>query len=115
MLARHLHETPVLRVVGAEHRPAEQREAARPQTFLGQNGRLEQASVALGVGRHRRRDHGPAQFHVGAGPIPEDWRGFCLLGRGQLLWDGQEGLEARYAVQSVPGDCGVTHLVFTRR
>jgi dihydrofolate reductase len=38
-----------------------------------------------------------------------------LLGRGQRLWDGQEGLEQRYAVSTVPGDDDVTHLLLTRR
>lgn len=37
-----------------------------------------------------------------------------VLGRGQRLWDGQEGLEERYSVEVVPGDSGVTHLLFTR-
>ena len=47
------------------------------------------------------------ELHVVVVPI--------LLGRGQRLWDGQEGLEERYAVRPVPGDAGVTHLVLTRR
>lgn len=38
-----------------------------------------------------------------------------LLGRGQRLWDGQEGLEKRFAIESTPGSDGVTHLVLTRR
>ncbi|MBU6329034.1 MAG: dihydrofolate reductase family protein [Acidobacteria bacterium] len=38
-----------------------------------------------------------------------------LLGRGVRLWDGLEGLESRYAVESVSSPSGVTHMTFTRR
>jgi dihydrofolate reductase len=38
-----------------------------------------------------------------------------VLGRGERLWDGQEGLESRYAIESVASPSGVTHLTFTRR
>ncbi|UOQ60911.1 dihydrofolate reductase family protein [Leucobacter rhizosphaerae] len=38
-----------------------------------------------------------------------------LLGRGVRLWDGLEGLEAGYDVDSVTTPSGVTHLTFTRR
>lgn len=38
-----------------------------------------------------------------------------LLGRGASLWDGLEGLEERYEVESTTTPSGVTHLVFTRR
>ncbi len=37
-----------------------------------------------------------------------------LLGRGVRLWDGLEGLEQHYDVESVTSPSGVTHLVFTR-
>lgn len=37
-----------------------------------------------------------------------------VLGRGVRLWDGLEGLEADYAVESVSTPSGVTHLTFTR-
>ena len=37
-----------------------------------------------------------------------------LLGRGERLWDGQEGLEERYDVESVTSPSGVTHVVFSR-
>ena len=46
------------------------------------------------------------ELHVAVVPI--------VLGRGQRLWDGQEGLEDRFAVEVVTGASGVTHLVFTR-
>jgi dihydrofolate reductase len=38
-----------------------------------------------------------------------------LLGRGVSLWEGQEGLETRFAVSTTSSPSGVTHAVFTRR
>jgi len=38
-----------------------------------------------------------------------------LLGRGEPLWDGLEGLEERFAIESVSSPSGITHLTFTRR
>jgi dihydrofolate reductase len=38
-----------------------------------------------------------------------------VLGRGERLWDGLEGLEDRFDVESVASPSGVTHLTFTRR
>jgi dihydrofolate reductase len=38
-----------------------------------------------------------------------------VLGRGVRLWDGLEGLEERFAVETVASPSGVTHLTFTRR
>ena len=37
-----------------------------------------------------------------------------VLGRGVRLWDGLEGLETRYRVETVSTPSGVTHLTFTR-
>jgi dihydrofolate reductase len=37
-----------------------------------------------------------------------------VLGRGERLWDGQEGLEDRYDVESTTSPSGVTHVVFSR-
>jgi dihydrofolate reductase len=37
-----------------------------------------------------------------------------VLGRGERLWDGFEGLEERFHVESVTAPSGVTHLTFTR-
>jgi dihydrofolate reductase len=37
-----------------------------------------------------------------------------LLGRGVRLWDGLEGMEQQYDVESVTTPSGVTHLTFTR-
>ncbi len=38
-----------------------------------------------------------------------------LLGRGVRLWDGIEGVEERYQIETVSSPSGVTHLTFTRR
>ncbi len=38
-----------------------------------------------------------------------------VLGRGERLWDGFEGLEERFDVEAVTSPSGVTHLTFTRR
>ena len=37
-----------------------------------------------------------------------------LLGRGVRLWDGLEGLEERYTVESTTSPSGVTHVTFIR-
>lgn len=38
-----------------------------------------------------------------------------VLGRGERLWDGFEGLEQQFAIEAVSTPSGVTHLTFTRR
>jgi dihydrofolate reductase len=38
-----------------------------------------------------------------------------LLGRGARLWDGLEGLESQYEIESASAPSGVTHVTFTRR
>lgn len=38
-----------------------------------------------------------------------------ILGRGVRLWDGLEGLETRFDIESVTTRSGVTHMFFTRR
>jgi dihydrofolate reductase len=38
-----------------------------------------------------------------------------VLGRGERLWDGLEGLEQRFDIESLTTPSGVTHLTFTRR
>jgi len=37
-----------------------------------------------------------------------------VLGRGERLWDGFEGLEDRFTVESVTAPSGVTHMTFMR-
>ncbi|WP_104168085.1 dihydrofolate reductase family protein [Arthrobacter sp. SX1312] len=38
-----------------------------------------------------------------------------VLGRGERLWDGLEGLEGRFGIEATPSPSGVVHLVLTRR
>ncbi len=38
-----------------------------------------------------------------------------ILGRGERLWDGLEGLDQRFEIEATPSPAGVLHLVFTRR
>jgi dihydrofolate reductase len=38
-----------------------------------------------------------------------------VLGRGVRLWDGQEGLEERFDLESTASPSGVVHHVFTRK
>ncbi len=37
-----------------------------------------------------------------------------MLGRGKRVWDGLEGLENNYKIESTPSPSGVTHVTFTR-
>lgn len=37
-----------------------------------------------------------------------------VLGRGVRIWDGQEGLEERFAIETTASPSGVVHQVFTR-
>jgi len=46
-------------------------------------------------------------LHIVVAPI--------VLGRGEPLWDGLEGLEDRFRTEAVGSPSGVTHLTFTRR
>ncbi|BFV58355.1 dihydrofolate reductase family protein [Kitasatospora sp. CMC57] len=45
-------------------------------------------------------------LHIAVVPI--------ILGRGERLWDGLEGLEQRFQVESVTTPSGITHMTFTR-
>ncbi|MBF4461128.1 MULTISPECIES: dihydrofolate reductase family protein [unclassified Rathayibacter] len=38
-----------------------------------------------------------------------------VLGRGERLWDGLEGLEERFEIESTPSPQGVIHMILTRR
>ncbi len=82
--------------------PAEALEAAREAA-----GGLD---VRIGGGPTVVRDFLAAglvdHLHVVVVPI--------LLGRGVRLWDGLEGLEKDYAVETAPSPSGVTHLTLTR-
>ena len=82
--------------------PAEALETAR-EAADGQD-------VRLGGGVTMIRDFLAAglvdHLHVVVVPI--------LLGRGERLWDGLEGLEKDYQVEAVSSPSGVTHVTFTR-
>jgi dihydrofolate reductase len=45
-------------------------------------------------------------MHISVVPI--------LLGRGERLWDGMEGLEKDYEIEATTSPSGVTHVIFTR-
>jgi hypothetical protein len=38
-----------------------------------------------------------------------------VLGRGERLWDGLEGLDERFRIEAVSSPSGVTHVTFSRR
>ena len=38
-----------------------------------------------------------------------------VLGRGERVWDGLEGLEERFEIEQVSTPTGITHLMFNRR
>jgi len=67
--------------------------------------------IRIGGGVRTLRDFLKAglvdQMHIVQTPI--------LLGRGQRLWDGLEGLEQSFDVETVSSPSGVTHMMFTRR
>ncbi len=83
--------------------PAEALDAARQV-----GGGLD---IRIGGGPSTIRDFLAAdlidQLHVVVVPI--------VLGRGEPLWDGLEGLEDRFACETVSSPSGVTHLTLTRR
>ena len=66
--------------------------------------------VRIGGGVTIARDYISAGLvdHIHVVQVP------VLLGRGVRLWDGLEGLEQDYQVESVSTPSGVTHLTFTR-
>lgn len=78
-----------------------------------------QQAVALAEGHDVRIGGGTAtvrqfleadlidEMHIVVVPI--------VLGRGERLWDGLEGLEKRFAIESVASPSGVIHLTFSRR
>ena len=67
--------------------------------------------IRIGGGPTSLRDFLAADLidymHVAVVPV--------ILGRGERAWDGLEGLEQRFEVESVSSQSGVTHLIFSRR
>ena len=82
--------------------PAESLDTAR-QAAGGQD-------VRIGGGPTMIREFVAARLidhmHIAVVPI--------LLGRGERLWDGLEGLEKDYVIEATSSPSGVTHLSFTR-
>lgn len=77
--------------------------------------------------RQARESAGGSDVRIGGGPttinafLAEDLVDHLhiavvpiVLGRGERLWDGLEGLEKRFQVESVTTPSGVTHMTFTR-
>lgn len=83
--------------------PAEALEAARRSA-----GGMD---VRIGGGPSTVREFLAANLidylHIAVVPI--------VLGKGERLWDGLEGLEQRFATESVSSPSGITHLTLTRR
>jgi dihydrofolate reductase len=85
---------------------------ATPQEALAEATELAGGlDVRLGGGPTTVREFLAADLvdhlHVVVSPI--------LLGRGVRLWDGLEGLEERFDVETTASPSGVVHHVFTRR
>ena len=83
--------------------PAEALETAR-EAAGGQDVRIGGGATTI---REFLVDRLVDHMHLAVVPI--------LLGRGERLWDGLEGLEQDYAIEAVSSPSGVTHLTFTRR
>lgn len=82
--------------------PADALEAARAaadgkDVRIGGGATVIREFVAAGLVDH---------LHLAVIPI--------VLGRGSRLWDGLEGLESNYDIESVSSPSGVTHLTMTR-
>lgn len=85
---------------------------ASPQDVLAEAKKAASGlDVRIGGGPTVVRDFLAADLvdllHVAIVPI--------VLGRGVRLWDGLEGVEERFDVESIASPTGVTHLTFTRR
>ncbi len=110
--------TPVF-VLTHHPRPSLEMEGGTTFHFLDANPvtALAAAKEAAG-GRDVRIGGGPStvrafleadlidHMHIVLAPI--------VLGRGERLWDGLEGLEKRFEIEAVASRAGVTHLSFTR-
>lgn len=109
-------------VVVLTHHPREPLEMSGGTTFHFLDGTPQQAlararefagdlDVRIGGGTATIRQFLEAdlidEMHLVLVPI--------VLGRGERLWDGLEGLQERYDIESVPSPSGVVHLTLTRR
>lgn len=85
---------------------------ATPEEALDQARKLAGGlDVRLGGGASTIRQFLAAdlvdEMHVALVPI--------VLGRGERLWDGLDGLEQRFDVEATPSPSGVVHLTLVRR
>ncbi|MEU4197681.1 dihydrofolate reductase family protein [Kribbella sp. NPDC026611] len=85
---------------------------AKPAEVLEQaRAAAEGADIRLGGGATVIREFLSAglvdYMHLAQVPI--------VLGRGERVWDGQEGLEQTYDIEAISSPSGVTHLTFTRK
>lgn len=85
---------------------------AAPAQVVAEARRLAgDQDIRLGGGASMIRDYVRAglvdHMHIVVVPI--------LLGRGVRLWDGLEGIEQDYTIESVTAPSGVTHLMFARK
>ncbi len=87
------------------------RDASPSDALALATGLADGLDVRLGGGPTTVREFLDADLvdhlHVVVSPI--------VLGRGVRLWDGQEGLEGRFDIETTASPSGVTHHVFTRR
>jgi len=85
---------------------------ATPDDALAQAREMSQGQdIRIGGGVATVREFLAAdlidQMHIVVVPI--------VLGRGERLWDGQEGLHDRFSMEPVSSPSGVTHLTFTKK
>jgi dihydrofolate reductase len=85
-------------------------DASPPEALEVARGAAGELDVRIGGGPSTIRQFLAAglidQMHVAIVPI--------VLGRGECLWDGLDGLERHFTVESASSPSGVTHLTFTR-
>jgi dihydrofolate reductase len=86
-------------------------------TDAGPTGALQQARQAA-AGLDVRIGGGPATIRAFLAADLIDYLHIVVvpivLGRGERLWDGLDGLEERFQIEAVTSPSGVTHLTFTR-
>ena len=111
--------TPVF-ILTHHPRPAIEMEGGTSFTFIeGEAAEVLEAAREAAAGLDVRIGGGPTtvrQFlaadlvdymHIAVVPI--------VLGRGERLWDGLEGVEERFQIEAVHSPTGVAHVTFSRR
>jgi dihydrofolate reductase len=86
-------------------------DASPAQALAGARRAAAGRDVRIGGGPSTVRDFlaaGPTDYaHIVVAPV--------VLGRGERLWDGLEGLEDRFRIEAVNSPSGVTHVTLSRR